>query len=143
MQTMVIIYLFKTSGVCPLGSSIFGTCQTKPSSVLNMIGSAKNDSYAYQYIENFLYFANSTSPISFSFPNYIPILILHNYTAPGSIPQIWYTVYDYNTTGYGWTLIQLNQSTIYGSNGKISFSIIPSIPASGSQANIFAFYNYH
>jgi len=136
------IPVYQTSGVCPLVSNLFGSCQTKPSSVLNMINSAKNDSYAYQYIENFLYFANSTSVISFSFPNYIPIY--HWYIEASNSAKTWYSEENYTTTGYGWTLNQTNQSTsMLLSSYANKVQITPKIPTSGSQANMFAFYNTH
>ena len=132
------IPVYQTSGVCPL----FGNCNTNPTPILNMINNAKAGNYAYQYIENFLYFANSTSAISFSFPSSIPIFIIHNETQPGTPPIISSSWYNYTTTGYGRTLIQTNQSVGYCPS-YTGITLTPQIPSSGSQANMFAFYLTH
>jgi len=135
------IPVYQTTGKCSFLETLFGTCAPE-STVLNMINNAKNDKYGYQFIENFLYFANSTSAISFSFPSDIPIYIIHNETQPGTPPIIWSSWYNYTTTGYGGTLNQTNQSTeYYWLQSEVK--IIPHIPTSGNQANIFAFYNTH
>ena len=96
------IPVYQTSGNCSLVEKVFGDCAPKTTSVLKMVNNAKNDTYGYQFVEDFLYFANSTSSISFSFPNSIPVYVCFS-SGCGE--------YNYNTTGYGGTLNQTNQST--------------------------------
>jgi len=141
------IPVYQASGVCNQHGLFGPSCSTNnPSSVLNMVSDAESNNYYYQFIQNFLYFATSTSSISFSFPNYIPIIEWINYTikySNGAQQTSWSNkVVNYTTLGYSQTLLKTNQSVGYSpiQNGV---SLIPQIPTSGSEANIFAFNNTH
>ena len=137
------IPVYQTSGVCPL----FGNCNTNPSSVLDMISDAKAGNYAYQYIENYLYFAPSTSAITFSFPNYLLLTMEINKTYSGksitTYSNVTYKDYNYNTNGLNRILLQNQSSVIERSPNYQTIVLDPSIPTSGSQANIFAFLLNH
>ena len=140
------IPVYQASGVCNQYGLFGPSCSTNnPSSVLNMVSDAESNNYYYQFIQNFLYFATATASISFSFPNYIPSIQWTNTTFKnnGAQQTSWSEqIQNYTTSGYSQTLLETNQSTrVVPFQDEIT--LYPSIPTSGSQANLFAYNNSH
>jgi len=137
------IPVYQATGVCPLFAT---NCNNyNPGSILNMIDDAKTNSYSYQYVEDNLIFAISTSAIQINIPSPIYYFSQVQGSQTRGNGQYEYVYYykRYNATNDGITNILINQqgSVTYSPYGKTSIYLIPSVPSSGSQTNVFAFYD--
>jgi len=132
------IPIYQATGI---KSRFGGNCDTSPNTIFNLVSNSTNIDDCYNYIEDNLTLALSPQAIQINIPNYI----YHWYQ--------YYYYYDFNgTTFYAYErwnatndgitniLIEKNQSTMFH-NLQNGIKIIPEIPTSGNQTNVFAFYD--
>jgi hypothetical protein len=136
------IPVYQDTGKAPYWG-LFTNCNNTYSSVLNMVQASWNGA-CFQYVDTYLYYTKSTQSIEVQIPSTIQYYEIIKTIQP-PLNYIYYEVVAYNATNNGYStkpLIAKGSTSLTPiTNNYSAVYINASVPTSGGQANIYAFYD--